>query len=237
MAQLDNPNLNLADFNRGDFVEFLLPNKKHSFGIVIDTETNVNDIPFVNVTHYENGFPLGRSVDPRYGSIKKSTKDKALNHFNSVSESLKEKIKEGGLRGAIHARKQHQLSGVIDNLKLIPDPYAAIMADVQPPMTGLYVLMGIYSGQGYSDYLESLLAIPRLSESKVTDVLSEIKPNGFGNIPGEIWNTSATSHDNLVAMVAYEVPKHVTYLVSPKPTRTLEELNFVWRFSETFAKK
>ena len=128
------------------------------------------------------------------------------------------------------------MNGVIAHLEAKgTNPYDAASFAVKEPCTGLYVLMGIYSGQGPSEHLEGLMVVPRLSESDVSYTMIKIKPSGFGRIPSDVYNTPATSHGSLVAMWSYEVPEKARELV-PNPWK-LECLKSEWRLSETFAKK
>lgn len=230
-GKLDKPTLNVGDFQKGDFAQWLLYDKKPSFAVVTDVR---NDD--VRVIHFEDGFGFGFSRTPKYGGIRKATKDEALAYFHSIADSFEKEIEDGGLSGALSARRQHSLNGVIANLEANRvDPYTAITTAVKDPETGLYVLMGIYSGQGPSEHIEGLVAVPRLSEEDVSKAMIKIKPNGFGNIPSDVYNTPATSHGSLVAMWSYEVPERARELV-PNPKK-LEDLGSEWRFSETFAKE
>ncbi len=225
-GKVENPTLDVSDYQQGDFVHWLLYDVESSFGVV--SEVGEESVRFV---HFESGLPFSVSRRPEYGGIRKATKDETFAHFDSIVDTFEKKIKYGGLSGAISASKQHYLNSVLANLKTNGiDAYTAISTAVSDPETGLYVLMGIYSGQGPSEHLEGLVAVPRLTEKEVSRIMFELKPEGFGNIPKEVRNTHATSHGDLVAMWSYEVPEKARVLV-PFPN-ALEYKDSEWCFSE-----
>jgi len=235
-GKVDNPTLDIKDYKKGDFVQFLIYDTKPSYGIV----SRINEARLsednLHLIHFEDGSPFEIFRTPKYGGIRKATEDEALTHFHSISDRFEKKIQNGGLMGAVYAREQYHLNSIIENLETNGvNPYKVITTRVKEPETGLYVLVGIYSGQGGSKHLEGLVSVPRLSEKEVSEIMIKIKPDGFGNIPSDVYNTPATSHGSLVAMRSYEVPEKARDFV-PNP-KILEDIGSEWRFSETFAKK
>ncbi len=212
-GKVENPTLNVKDYMMGDFVYWLMYDVQPSFAVVV--ETNGKN---VQLRHFEDGFPFELSGAPEYGSMRKASRDESVDHFHKISEKFERKFETGGLSGAISARRQHYLNGIISQLEECGrDTFYAATIDPKDPMTGTYVLMGIYSGQGPSEHLEGLVAVPRLSEETVSRVMKDINPNGFGKIPRDVYNTPSTSHGSLVAYCTYEVPEKALGLVeSPK---------------------
>jgi hypothetical protein len=230
-GELDDQILDVKEFKLGDFVKWLLYDVKPSFAVV--TEVKGENI---YISHLEDGTPFELSKTPKYGGIAKASREEALNYFHSISNAFERKMNNGGLAEAISANEQHYLDGIIANLEADgANPYEAIRAPVKAPETGLYVLMGIYSGQGPSEHLEGLVAVPRISEKEVSKIMFGLKPDGFGNIPSDVYNTPATSHGDLVAYWSYEVPEKARVMVL-NPSR-LEHVNSEWRFSERAAKR
>lgn len=230
-GKLDNPTRDIEDFKKGDFARFLMYDERPSVALVVGVEKAV-----LKMAYFEDGFPRPLSKTPKYGGVRKATEDEALEHFSLISNKLEEGIEKGDLSGAISARKHHHLNGVLERLTSEGvNPYDAVMTAVEAPGTGLYVLMGIYSGHGPSKHFEGLAVTPRLSEGDVSETMIKISPNGFGNIPNDVYNIPATSHGSLVAMRSYEVPESARGLVlSPK---RLESVGSEWVFSEAFAKE
>jgi hypothetical protein len=222
---LEDPTLDIKDFEEGDFVKFFRQDTEPSIAVVVYVG---NDL--LNLKHFEDGFPYNVAKTPSYGGVEKVTKNEALEHFFSISNKLERGVAEGGLLGVIHARKNYHLKGVLEILQSNEvDPYTAVTTDIESPKTGLYALMGVYSGHGPSDHLEGLAVTPRLSENEVSEVIIKEKPKGFGDIPSDIYDTPATSHGSLVAMRSYEVPEEVRELVSNP--RKLKAVGSAWEFS------
>ncbi len=214
-GEVDNPTLNARDFKMGDFVYWLMYDIEPSFAIV--TRVFENSLMIKN---FDDGFPFEVSKTPKYGGVRKASIDETIAHFRKISEKFEKEIATRGLIGAISARKQHYLSGVISNLEKTTDGYYAAKIRPADPMTGVYVLMGIYSGQGRSEHLERLEVAPRLSEDVVSEIMIILYPNGFGRIPSDIYNTPATSHGSLVAYETFEVPvKAFNFVFDEKPRR------------------
>ncbi|AJF61665.1 TPA: hypothetical protein HA239_03760 [Candidatus Woesearchaeota archaeon] len=212
-GKVENPTLNVKDYKMGDFVHWLMHDTQPSFAVV--TGTNGDN---VQLRHFEGGFPFELSKTPKYGSMRKASRDESLAHFHQISKMFEKEFEAGGLSGALSARRQHYINGIISQLEEDGrNTFYAATIDPQDPMTGTYVLMGIYSGQGPSEHLEGLVVVPRLSEGTVSRVVKDTNPNGFGKIPSDVYNTPATSHGSLVAYWTYEVPEKALGLVeSPK---------------------
>ena len=172
----------------------------------------------IQLRHFEGGFPFELSKTPKYGSMRKASRDESLAHFHQISKMFEKEFEAGGLSGALSARRQHYINGIISQLEEDGrNTFYAATIDPQDPMTGTYVLMGIYSGQGPSEHLEGLVVVPRLSEGTVSRVVKDTNPNGFGRIPSKICDTAATSRGSLAAYWVYEVPKEQVGLVeNPK---------------------
>lgn len=80
-------------------------------------------------------------------------------------------------------------------------------------MTGVYVLMGLYSGHGPQEQLEGIRVEPRLSEDLVSRLMKEIAPEGFGRIPPFIGDPAAAEYGKIAGYCAYEVPQNHLNLV------------------------
>src|SRR3989338_2215470 len=106
----------------------------------------------------------------------------------------------GGLPGAVSARRQHYIDGIISGLE-DGETNTLIAATREPPapMTGTYVIRGVYSVQGPLEHFEGLVVVPRLSEGLVSQIMKESKPDGFGRIPPSIYDASATFRGSLIA--------------------------------------
>jgi len=200
--------LNTLELTPGDFIRWKTYDSSSLFGIVTDVKKNL-----VRFKHFEGGFPSELAINPRYSSAEKTTKDESLNHFYNISKDLEKDFGKGGLMGAISARKQHYLDGMISQIKDEEHSLYALCIRPEDPMTGMYVLMGIYSGQGPSNQLEGITINPRLAEETVSKVMRDIRPNGIGGVSNDIYDTPATSHGSLVAYATYEVPKKAVGLV------------------------
>ena len=230
-SKITNPTLKASDFAIGDFAEWeLFENTAYAIITRIDGEK-------IYAAHFEDGLGFETDHMPKYGGARKATKEEALAHFESLSDRFESKVTEGGLEGAIAARKLFNLTHLITALKAEGvKPIEAIrQAGCKAPGTGVYVLMGIYSGQGPSEHLEGLIAQPRLTEEGVSRVMKLIKPGGFGSIPSDVYNTPATSHGSLVTYWAFEVPERARAMV---PTSIkLEDNGAEWKYSEMYPKK
>ena len=218
-GKIDNPTLNARAFKMGDFVHWLLYDRKPSFAVVTDIKKDT-----IYIRHFEDGFPFEIPKKPKFGSVRKATRDESLAYFHKISYGFEKEIQAGGFPGAIAARRQHYLDGIISQLEgdgkskyFVGSAYYAATIAPEDPMTGTYVLMGIYSGQGPSEHLEGLVTVTRLSENTVSRIMKDICPDGFGRIPNNVYNTPATSHGTLVAYRVYEVPEKALGLVeNPK---------------------
>ena len=67
-GELDNPTLDVSEFKKGDYAEWLLHDSKRSFGVVADI---IGDS--VNIIHFEDGFGFRVNKSPKYGGIRKAT--------------------------------------------------------------------------------------------------------------------------------------------------------------------
>ena len=227
LEKIDNPTLDARELRMGDFIEFsflgyrLSDGSESSYGVVVGTDDNVGS---VKIRHFENGFPFEYHRVVNNGNIRKATKEASLAHFRSISGKFEKEFEAGGLAGVVSARKQHYLNGFITQIEAVKEGsmfYAATI-DPQDPMTGRYVLMGIYSGQGPSEHLEGIAVVPRLSEATVSKIMREIRPTGFGRIPSDVYNTPATSHGSLVAYQTFEVPEKALHLLGNPKTLELK---------------
>ena len=217
-GKVENPTLDAQAFKMGDFIQWLLHDRIPSFAVV--TKVNRDDI---TIRHFEDGFPYEYPLTPKYGGVGKATKEASLVHFRQISRNLEKEFEAGGLAGAVSARRQDYLNGIINQLLTSNhDAYYAAIIEPVAPMTGRYVLMGIYSGQGESEHLESLIVAPRLSERTVSKVMKGLNPEGFGRIPSDVYNTPATSHGSLVAYQTFEVPEKALYLLGNSKTLELK---------------
>jgi len=221
-GNVDNPTLDVKEFKMGDFAYLLLNDTQPSFAVVTDVNKD-----FIRLRHFEDGFPFKLSRTPANGSVRKATIDEALKHFKIISKELGIEFERGGLSGVIAARRQHYLNGIISQLKEEGrDTFYAATINPPDPLTGRYVLMGIYSGQGESEHLEGLATAPRLAEKTVSSVMMDICPKGFGKIPSDVYNTPATSHGSLVTYHTFEVPKKALGLVrNPKKLKLSMQSN------------
>ena len=204
-------------YKMGDFVKWKMYDVKPSYAVVMDF-----DAESVSIRHFEGGFPfqLSRDQDPSRVAI--APKDEFIEHYSMVSGKFQKEIEEGGLNGAMTARKKQYLDGVIEKLSQEDsNPFYAAKIPPDAPHTGTYVLMGIYSGHGPSDHLEGLVVSPRLTESAASSLMKEMHPNGFGRIPDHVRSTAATSHGTLVGYRAFEVPKESLDLVENPRKLTL----------------
>lgn len=222
-AKIENPETDIRKFNLGDFVHWLMYDRIPSIGIVME-----KDATHLYIAHYEDGFPFALGgEDPIYFSCKKATKDEVLEHFEQIHDKFEEEFKHGGLNGAVSSRRQHyldQVSRIIKDEESRMLPLVLKYGDkVREPMTGIYVLDGIYSGQGPGRILQGITVEPRVSERTLGFLMKDICPQGFGAIPKEVRNTAATSHGDLVGYDAYEIPeKAMRLVVDPKQINILE---------------
>jgi hypothetical protein len=202
------------EFRMGDCVRLLKSDDQSTYGVVTDFSANK-----VEVTHFDYGFPS--VIEQPYDSLRinKVTRGDVLEHFHRVSKSIIRGVWMNPLFGAIGARKKHYLDNIIERLENPKqDPYYGVTIAPPAPMTGIFVAMGIYSGQGPSEHLQGLKVNPRVSERTLGSILTDTRPDGLGAIPGEVNNTAATSHGDLVKYAAYEVPAWATHIVE-KPIR------------------
>ena len=206
---IKNPTVDANDFKLGDFV-YCISDVRPCYAVVI----RISGI-YVQFRHFENGFP---DEDFRFlgqGSVRKASRDESLDHFHKISKRYEEGITLGGLPGAVSARRQHYIDGIISQLegKEGDHPLIAATTDPPAPMTGTYVIRGVYSVQGPLEHFEGLVVVPRLSEGLVSQIMKESKPDGFGRIPPSIYDASATFRGSLIAYEAFEVPKNAVELV------------------------
>ncbi|MBU0958548.1 MAG: hypothetical protein KKB31_01255, partial [Nanoarchaeota archaeon] len=200
--------LKTRDFELGDVVRFPGVGSDPTIcGVVVNVLKYSHSGGNIDVRNFEGGFPFDMEVFPQYRDIQKIGRDELLEHLILISDVLGKEAMVGGLPGAIAARRQHYLD---QRINLLGDeglhPNVAVRREVRDPHTGIYVLMGYYSGQGPSEHLEGLEVKPRLSESQVVGVMGVLRPKGFGRIPSDVWNTPSTSHGSLVGYRAFEVP-------------------------------
>src|SRR3989344_1438403 len=209
----NSPILNTKGARMGDFVHWLMPDTQPSFGVVTGIFGDN-----IQIRYFEDGFPSELLINPKHNTIRKASRDKSLTHFHQISKEFERNIEVGGLLGALLARKQHYIKGVISQLEQSGwNSFYATTIPPQDPMTGTYVLMGVYSGHGPSEHLEGIVAVPRLSEVTVSKIMKDTNPNGFGRIPNKICDTAVTSHGSLAAYWVYEVPKEqIGFVENPK---------------------
>jgi hypothetical protein len=197
------------DFGMGDCVSFRTLDDSLTYGVVTDFT-----YAGVEVSTFDDGFRSVKKLSYNTKDLKKVSEEKVLGHFHKVSKALVRGTPINPLYGAICERKKHYLDNVIGELeKPCKDPYYAVTIPPQAPHTGVYVAMGYYSGQGPSEHMQGLKVKPWMSEGTLAQLLKDTKPEGFGAIPGEVRNTSATSHGDLVSYAVYEVPKKAKGLV------------------------
>ncbi len=186
------------------------------FGIATSVKPDDRRGRVIRFAGFDNGFLFFENAPPGYVGI--ASKEEMDDYIGRLNENFAAEIAKGGLSGAISARRKHSLSSIV---RLIDEGNISshMMFDMMfgkgfpQPGTGVYVLMGIYSGQGPSDQLEGLRANPRLSEQTISSFMFDLRPKGFGRIPSDVYNTPATSHGSLVAYRAFEVPTEAIGLV------------------------
>lgn len=212
----------------GDFVRY-----NTEYGIVTGFDGNST-----LVTDFRQGYPVWiEDVNTDYCDLQKTDRDSVANYIRSVSRRFHEKIKDGGrLPRAISSRKLFHLNGILSNLESGKDPLESLKVD--RPATDTHVLMGVYSGQGPSEHLDVLVVPNRtLSEYDISRAMIGVKPKGYGAIPGDVYNTPATSHGSLVAYWTYAVPEDVINFVEHRRDLfRLDDIGSRWSFSESMPK-
>lgn len=211
-GKVADPTLNIEDFTQGDPVFWLMYDQSPSIGFVTRRRA-----PDIDICHFEGGYPFCVSRSPQYGSVRKTTIEEALRHLQeisaAISEGLQDPPEEDRLRRALEARKQFYLDSLIAQIRDNMNPWQAINSDHPRPRTGVYVLMGIYSGQGPSEHLEAITTPHSLKEPQISRLMFAHYPRGFGRIPSDVYHTAATSHGSLVNYGTYEVPQSALKLV------------------------
>src|SRR3989338_5995466 len=111
-GKIDNPTLKIDDYKPGSFVKWLMYGATPSFAVVVDRENND-----LILRHFDGGFPFEVGERPGFGGMRLASRDEALAHFEAILKNFEPKIHLGGLPGAVSARKQHYLNGVIKKFK------------------------------------------------------------------------------------------------------------------------
>lgn len=172
------------------------------------------------------GFPSFGRVNPK--DLVPVSKELLLSNLEGIAATLKAKSSEQQftevadtqslLYSAFISRQANRLSGIIKTLEGINDSESIDKAikseDESGTGTGVYVARGIYSGQGPSKHFAGVRINPRVSEREASKMLWKEYPEGLeGFIPEEVRDTVATSHGDLVAYNALEIPKSNVCLV------------------------
>lgn len=188
----------VQNLKAGDFVHYR--NSPYE-GVGVVSKINKNG---VELALFDSGFT--DIIYAQAGYVCLASEQEFMDHLDSIDRKFEETTAQGGLKGAVSARRQHGLQSVKEYVEWRS---ARMLEFVKfpEPKTGIYVLMGIYSGQGESDQLQGIEAIPRVSESPLGQILFDIFPTGIGGILNDIYNTPSTSRGSLVAYRAFEVPR------------------------------
>lgn len=210
ISEIAEPTSDIKEYSKGDFVACLLYDSFLSAGVVTKIAGASMDI-----AHFEGGFPFGISRSPEFGKVGKISRGEAFEHFYGVISKFDDILGQGGLTGAIAARKKHYLDGIIGEFKLHPNiSFDMVAPRVPEPETGTYVVAGIYAGHGPDpSRLEGITADPRFPERHIGSVLFATKPEGFGRIPENL----GQSRKSLVGYDSYEIPDSaLIHVANPK---------------------
>ncbi len=231
-GRVENPTLDVDNFQVGDFTHLLLDGRTPSFGVVVGFYDLGEERKAVRSVHFETGFGYQVLRNPPSGSIRKATDAESITYLHSLSENFEAEIAKGGLPGAVAARRQHNLGEVLANLNGRGlTPYAAV-TQIRGPNTSVFVVQGMYSGRknSQSDHLEGLVCPGTSGEGEVSRLIMKARPEGFGNIPATFRGASKPLGTKLIAMACYEVPGSAMEMVQ-NPSRLQYDGN-EWVFDE-----
>lgn len=227
---LKNPTLDADELRPGDFVEWLLEDRCNTSYAVVTGLTGDR----VNFLHYDTGFPWPGTMGLPNGTVKKTSQSMAIEHFVAVSDTFAEGIEKGGLEGAFSARQKYNVDQFLHYLDMGVESQLALQISFMQPLTGVYVVQGVYGGHGPGRHLEGLSSEPIYGEKDLSQILIELKPKGFGNIH-EFLSKNEWSDERLIRFTCYEIPKDAISLVeNPHILKSSEESYF---FTEIFSKK
>ena len=231
--KIENATKNQKEFQIGDFVEFAYDEidfKKNktfvtnAFGVVMYNSKYSG----FQIAHFLDGECNYETRDPD-GYFRKAAKEEGMGYLKQLSRQFEKMYKKGGLEGALAARKKFFVDAVTNFVNKGPqkkDIYGfGWNINVKDPLTGYYVVRGVYSGNGPGTDLEAVMVSPRKSEYDIAQLLYILQPERIGNVPSEVNNTPATSHGDLVCYQAFEIPEFALHLALEKnPKRIRIEL-------------
>lgn len=156
-------------FELGKFVKYESERGNPTIGLV---SSRYNPHTLV-VNHFDQGFPTPGAYGPsEFEHFEEVTNVEALAHFKTVYDRLEEAFQQGGMEGAIAARRQYHLENVIGDLNEairmileISNPHRMLDAPhTRAPQTGVYVLEN-------KDGLRGVTTNPRMPEEIMEKLL------------------------------------------------------------------
>jgi hypothetical protein len=227
------------DYNIGDFVK-ILNHSNHEeilIGVVFyrDDGQGLTRPPYLNIALLEpepfanqpQFYSITRAYewDPKLGIQNfdgKVTIEKALKYFRRISQKLGDEVQKGGLAGAYVARQKQYLDEMISRFGSDGngESVKGIKDDTIEPMTGMYVLMGLYDGFE-TEHMEGLVIEPRLPEEYISELMETFRPEGFGRLKPKV-ERSPGKLGGLSGYKAREVPIDALALVkNPKSLKLI----------------
>jgi hypothetical protein len=180
----------------------------------IRDEYTVNFYNFLEQTSHTNSFRnfFSSNEKRKDNLIEKVTKQKALKLIQEKWDQFEDRIRTGGLEGALVSREQYSLGQVISCIKEVKDSSIIEKKVIEVPRTGVYVLEGKYGRRRDGDrrFLDGLVMKPRQDEELIKEFIELLYKGGTENIP------STCGMGDLEGYEVTEIPKKGIKLVKPK---------------------
>lgn len=185
--------MGLDTLNQGDFVERSVGGAI-SVGVVAGVENTYSDVEFSPDDPISKDIPEARLT--------------RLDTADERAEAIERERRQGLLQIAL------QLKEVQEKASWITSRIDGGSYELPMPRTGIFVVVGVYSGYGpHPPYITIVSAMPPMTEKQVADKLKEMHPSGFATIPGESTVLPGTSRGGLTEYRCHELPEYAVSLI------------------------
>lgn len=184
-------------FKKGDLAEISRAGERSLHRITGDEKKYDENISYVKITDANN--------------YERETKTHSLKKLETVEQQMEsaEQIRQQGI-----LQIALKLKEVEDRAAWALAQITGEESDAEQTNTGLFVVVGVYSGNGpHKPYISAVKATPGTTGKEISLNLKEAYPDGMPSIPKNSTELPGTSYGQLVAYWAYELSEQAAALI------------------------